>query len=76
MKAPDEKERKAQSDRAEDQQQKHRRDDGEFHRCRAFLALAYGLEMITHGQPNLIMANLVMGVGKMLATLSPGNSDL
>jgi hypothetical protein len=37
MKAADQKKRKAHTDNAQNEQDKHRRDDGEFDRGRAFL---------------------------------------
>ena len=38
------------------------------------LVLAHGLKGISHDQPNLNMAVRLMGVGKVLATLRPGNN--
>ena len=57
-------------------QEKRRRDNGEFHGRGAVLVLAYGSEELSHGQPNLIMAVRVMGAGKVPATLRPGNNDV
>ena len=74
VKAPDEKKTNTQRDRADKQRDKNRRNNCEFYRRCTLLVEAYGFEKISHDHPNLIIADVLIGVEKVLVTLSPGNN--
>ena len=73
VQAPDEKETNTQRDRADKQRDKNRRNNCEFYRRCTLLVAAHGFEKISHNHPNLIIAVVLIGVEKVLVTLSPGN---
>ena len=74
VQAPDEKETNTHRDRADKQRDKNRRNDCEFYRRCTLLVEAHGFEKIPHNHPNLIIAVVLIGVEKVLVTLSPGNN--
>ncbi len=73
VQAPDEKESNAQCERADSQGDKHRRNNCEFHGRGALLVQAQRFQTISHGQPNLMSDVRLIGVGKVLLILMPGN---
>lgn len=74
VQASNEKESNTQRHRADKQRDKHRRDNCEFYRRGTPLVNAHGFQKASHNHPNLIIAVLLIGVEKVLVTLSPGNS--
>ena len=73
VQAANEKKSNAQRERADSQGDKHRRNNCEFHRRGALLVEAQGFQPISHVQPNLMSDVLLIGVGKVLLILMPGN---
>jgi len=73
VQAPNEKESDAQRKRADSQRDKHRRNNCKFHRRGALLVETQGFQTISHVQPNLMSDVLLIGVGKVLLILMPGN---
>jgi hypothetical protein len=63
----------AHCERADNQGDKHRRNNCEFHSRGALLVDAQGFQTISHGQPNLMSDVLLIGVGKVPLMLRPGN---
>ncbi len=76
MQAPNQKKTDTQRDCADKQRDKYGRNDCEFHRRGAPLVEAQGLWMISHCQPNLIMAVRTIGVANVPVTVMPGNSGV
>ncbi len=74
VQAPNEKQTDTQRDRADKQRDKNRRNNCKLYRRSTLLVAAHGFEKISHNHPNLIIAVVLIGVEKVLVTLSPGNN--
>jgi hypothetical protein len=74
LQASNKEETDAQGKRTNEHGDEDGRDDRELNRRSPSLIDAKRPQMMAHDQPNLIMAVLLIGVAKVLATLRPGNS--
>ena len=74
VEAPNEKQTDTQRQRADKQRDENGRDNSELYRRSALLVAVHGFEKISHNHPNLIIAVVLIGVEKVLVTLSPGNN--
>jgi hypothetical protein len=76
VKAPNQEKTDAQGDCADKQRNKYRRNDCEFHRRGAPVVESQGFQMISHSQPNLMIAVRTIGVANVPVTVMPGNSGV
>jgi len=74
VQAPNEKKSHTQCQRAYEQGDENGRDNCEFYRRGALIVETQRFQMTAHDQPNLIIAVRVIGVGKVLLILRPGNN--
>jgi len=76
VQAPNEKKSHTQCQRAYEQGDENGRDNCEFYRRGALFVETQRFQMTAHDQPNLIIAVRVIGVGKVLLILRPGNNGV